>query len=451
MNMKKYIILVSLICTFSVQTPAIQLIDLVYLKDGTNLKGMIVEQVPDKTIVIETDDSGIRTLGIDSILRMEKQRTAADELYSYEDTIFLKNGVIFHGTILEQIPDNSIRLETNNYHIIPLNMEKIWKIVKTKRLPGAEESVADPTESMKLQLQIEIAMEAVRDMQDLSEDQKKESSDKASEEDNAALQEEIAALEEKIAALTEEQTKVEEELDLENEQLEGIEKELNQFHTGLSTNVDEIARRAEVCGSDEHLSVEEIETIRLQVNQLIGEMVLRAEENLIAQLYPDPYLQELKREQSFSELTSLINNNLWNKKEYRADIEEMVSTLPLEDRLEIYKENRESNWIGSSMANVFPVFAAGSWSKKDYLGALIGTGSMAAGLTLLISGISYTIPDLDYLFDGNFDLSTLSYVGIGILGSGYLFSLIEPFLFVNRSNRKLTEVLSISDTTGGEE
>lgn len=448
MNIKKYIILFYLICTFSIPTPAIQLLDLVYLKDGTVLKGMIVEQVPGKAIAIETDDGSIRTLEMDAVLRMEKQRTDTDELFSYEDTVFLKNGVIFHGTIVEQIPDISIRLETNNNHIIPLNMEEIWKIAKTKCLPGAEERIADPTESMKLQLQIEITMAGVRDMQDLSEDTKKESSDKASEEDNAALQEEIAALEEEIAALIEEQVRVEEELALENEQLAGIEEELHQLHTGLSSSVDEIARRAGVCDSDELLlSSEEIESTRQQIDQLINEMVLRAEENLIAQLYPNPYLQELKRKQSFTELTSLINNNLWNKEEYRANIEEMVNTLPLEDRFEIYKENRESGWISSAIANAIPVFAAGSWYKKDYFGALTGTGSMTAGLILFLSGITI---DGSLFQGGSLDFSAWSYAGLGLFTGGYLFSLIEPYLFVNRSNKKLSEVLSISDLTGGE-
>ncbi len=176
-------------------------------------------------------------------------------------------------------------------------------------------------------------------------------------------------------------------------------------------------------------------------------MVLRAKENLIAQLYPNPYLQELKREQSFVELTSLINNNLWTKEEYRANLEEMVNTLPPEDRLEIYNENREGGWIGSTVANAIPVFAAGSWSKKDYFGALIGTGSMTAGLILFLSGLNITGTAEEAM---NVDISNLSYAGIGILSAGYLFSLIEPFLFVNRSNKKMIEVLDISGSTGGE-
>jgi translation initiation factor IF-1 len=448
MNIKKYVILVFLISTFAIQTPAIRLIDIIYLKDGTNLKGMIVEQVPGKAIAVETDDGSIRTLEMDSILRMEKQRTSADELYFYEDTVFLKDGVIFRGIIIEQIPNISIRLETNNNHIIPLSMEKIWKIAKTKRLPGAEERIADSTESMKLELKIEIAITEAQNMQNLLEDTKKESSDNAAKEDNVALQEEIAALEEKIAALNKEQTRVEEELALENEQLAGIEEELYQLHTGLTSSVDEIARRAGVCDSDERMSSEEIETVRQQINQLINEMVLRAEENLISQLYPNPYLQKLKRKQSFTELTSLINNNLWNKEEYRANIEEMVNTLPLEDRFEIYKENRESDWVGSTIANTIPVFATGSWYKKDYFGALTGTGSMTAGLILFLSGLTI---DGDLIQGGSLDFSVWSYAGIGVFTAGYLFSLIEPFLFVNRSNRKLSEVLGISDSTGGKQ
>ena len=56
---------------------------------------MIVEQVPGENFTIETFDGNIRTLQIESILHMEKQRTEADDIYSYEDMIFLKNGVIF--------------------------------------------------------------------------------------------------------------------------------------------------------------------------------------------------------------------------------------------------------------------------------------------------------------------------------------------------------------------
>jgi hypothetical protein len=49
---------------------------------------------------------------------------------NYEDVIYLKNGGIIRGTIIEQIPNKSIKIEIIGRNILAYNFEEIEKIVK---------------------------------------------------------------------------------------------------------------------------------------------------------------------------------------------------------------------------------------------------------------------------------------------------------------------------------
>src|SRR6187455_310216 len=60
------------------------------------------------------------------------------ELYSmntsaqanYEDVVYLKNGSIIHGMIIEQIPNESIKIKTADRNVFVFRMDEIQKITK---------------------------------------------------------------------------------------------------------------------------------------------------------------------------------------------------------------------------------------------------------------------------------------------------------------------------------
>ncbi len=53
--------------------------DVVYLKNGSIIRGMIIEQVPNKSIKIQTSDNNIFVYQIDEIEKMTREQVAGSE------------------------------------------------------------------------------------------------------------------------------------------------------------------------------------------------------------------------------------------------------------------------------------------------------------------------------------------------------------------------------------
>lgn len=61
----------------------------------------------------------------------------------YEDVVYLKNGSIIHGIIIEQTPNESIKIKTDNNNIFVYKMDEIQKMAKEE----ASQPVAKPKQS----------------------------------------------------------------------------------------------------------------------------------------------------------------------------------------------------------------------------------------------------------------------------------------------------------------
>ncbi len=77
--MKKIIVLVLIALVTSVTFAQNNYQDVVYLKDGNIIRGIIVEQVPNESIKIETADSTIFEYNIDKIEKMTKENVAPNK------------------------------------------------------------------------------------------------------------------------------------------------------------------------------------------------------------------------------------------------------------------------------------------------------------------------------------------------------------------------------------
>ena len=53
---------------------------------------------------------------------------------SYQDVVYLKNGSIIKGTIIEQVPNESIKIQTADGSIFVYKMEEILKMTKEMEL-----------------------------------------------------------------------------------------------------------------------------------------------------------------------------------------------------------------------------------------------------------------------------------------------------------------------------
>ena len=84
------------------------------------------------------------------ILLLDVSGSVAQE---YEDVVYLKNGGVRRGLILEQIPGESIKLKTSYGEIFVIEMSDISKIVKEEKklrkriIYGSEESSKSKLES----------------------------------------------------------------------------------------------------------------------------------------------------------------------------------------------------------------------------------------------------------------------------------------------------------------
>ena len=49
---------------------------------------------------------------------------------NYEDVVYLKNGSIMHGIIIEQIPNQSIKIQTKDCNVFVYKLDDVQKMTK---------------------------------------------------------------------------------------------------------------------------------------------------------------------------------------------------------------------------------------------------------------------------------------------------------------------------------
>jgi len=111
--------------------------DVVYLKNGTIVKGAIIEQIPNVSLKIQTREENIFVYKMDEVEKITKellQQKGKTQLGSQkqanEDVVCLKNSSIIKGIIIEQIPNVSLKIQTREGNIFVYKMDEVEKITK---------------------------------------------------------------------------------------------------------------------------------------------------------------------------------------------------------------------------------------------------------------------------------------------------------------------------------
>ncbi|MGV8135190.1 MAG: hypothetical protein AB2L20_08245 [Mangrovibacterium sp.] len=121
------------------------LLDVLYLKDQSLVKGIIIEQSLGESLKMQTK-IGIVVYDIADVIRTGKEPyDATKDLFkqsAFLDVVVLKNGSSLKGIIYEQIPGKSLRIETVGNSSFIQAMSEVIKICKEKNLLK-EEHVAD--------------------------------------------------------------------------------------------------------------------------------------------------------------------------------------------------------------------------------------------------------------------------------------------------------------------
>jgi hypothetical protein len=484
-----------------------QLIDVVHLKDGTTLKGLIVDQVAGVSLKLATVEQLVYTLANQEIDRVEKQKIKEKVPFYYSDVVLLKDGVMFRGTIVEQRPAVSMVLQTENDVLLIFATDEIWKILKVKRIAGrpverTEKQSRAERERLKIALQIELVKDRIREQ----EEQKKTAGDES------VLEGEIDSLKEQMQTLQQVEEQIEYDVledrrSEEREKLEELEREIEELLKELVEMLDQCDERSEDQQSARHGETRQLlsgfpglqgdsftvpEIKHLQVYVLTGfagdtasveviglpadsaQLVAQrqSDEELSEQLggavneiveqtiYKIPTQEEIdalaEMQQAYATLTDVLGSSRWKLSSSRRVVMNLAEEVSVEDRVFLYETHkRKDAWFGMAL-NIIPAVYIGSWAQGDGFGALLGTLQtalcVAAGVGLISADSfqkGYTSPFEPGYFPG--DVGTLFWAAVGVAAASYSFGFIEPFWYVHRWNTRLESRLLLDETVIREE
>lgn len=101
--------------------------DIVYLKNGSIIKGNLTEEIVNEKIKIEISDGSIFVYQMDDVDKIVKE--IVDENIVTE-TVYLKNGSLIKGVVLEQIPQGNIKIQTRDGSVFIYQMAEVENIVR---------------------------------------------------------------------------------------------------------------------------------------------------------------------------------------------------------------------------------------------------------------------------------------------------------------------------------
>jgi hypothetical protein len=409
---------------------AAPLSDVLHLSDGTVVSGSIVEEEPGRSYTVETIGGERIVCRAEGVQRIEKRLEPAESAIWQRSIVFLADGVVFKGIIVERAPDECMVLELANGRLLHLAGEEIAKIGSEPIAGGfAKERPLAPASTRKAIVEFEF-----RRVQDqIAEAEKRLETAAPGSDARADIEAEVSRLRQELEALSEERKRATEEAEQEERKEQEYEQEFGEIASGLDEARGEVARRVESCSRPE-IRDRMRETLA-EIDRKTAEIVQRTE--VVARAAePDPRLPPIREEQSRTELSGLIANRLWDDPDHRQQVETAVASLPVKQRQQIYRENRRTGWFGKTLWNAIPFFSIGSWTQGDILGAGISMASTIGGVVMvaLIAGPEMSADPFD---------TPLGIAGVLVAGVGYLYSLVQPAMFVSSENDKLATALGL--------
>jgi hypothetical protein len=407
--------------------------DVLHLSDGTVISGSIVEEEPGRSYTVETIDGERIVCRVDRVERIEKRLEPVESSVQQRSIVFLTDGVVFKGVVVERVPGGSMVLELANGRLVHLTAEEIAKIA-TEAVSGgvAKERPLAPASTRKAIVEFEIVLV----QHQIAEAEKKLKEAAPASDARAGLEAEVTRLRQELEALSEERKRASEEAAQEEKEVREFEQEFGEIATGIREAREEVAKRVGSCSVPE-LRNRMQETLA-EIDQKAAEIVQRTE--VVARtVEPDPRLVPIRQTQSRSELVGMVANRLWNDPAYREQFTITAAGLPVKARQQVYQENRRSGWFGRMLWNVIPFLSVGSWGQGDALGAAIGMASSIGGAVMVAVSMA----------PSDFDLSVLPWdtplglTGLVLASAGYLYSLVEPAIFVSDQNAMLAKALGL--------
>jgi hypothetical protein len=367
-----------------------QLIDVVYLKDGTTLRGLVVEQQAGISVKLASAEGIVWTLENGEIDLIEKEPASEPLAVQYTDVVLLKDGVLFRGSVVEQRPGDSVDLETSTGSLLKIPIDDVWAFVKRKQVVGAPPSPASTvdveTESLRIRLQIELTggSLAVREFGGFGGGGEREGGGSES-----ALEEEIETLERERDE-SDHRAK-DEERRTERETLQTLGREVSELLEQLLGDLKECSGQGGVGQSGslvqrvsyQPLSVSEEAPVGGLASPF-GERVNGMVDQTLAKIPTDEVIAARAQQAEDSKsLQQLLVVPGWRISRLDLDrIQQLVDRLPVDERQRLYEINQRTDGGKGALLNAIPFTFTGSWSQGDSPAGILGGSLFLASLTV---------------------------------------------------------------------
>jgi len=418
--------------------------EVVYLEDGTTHRGLILELAPGGEVRLESLAGRQLVLPEAEVLRIEREPLPpGSPAVVCTDVVFLKDGVIFRGLVVEHAPGVSMTLQADNGVRLVFAMDEIWKIGRDRRFVSQAREEQGPPENrdvttLRLQLQLQIASAKLPGEQSEAQGGKPHRDQDGG--GTLDLEDEVERLKDEITAIEDRQ---EEES---RAQADQSAAELQQVVGDLIDRVDQLLAQ----GALGEAARTEIADLEGQL-QTMSSAYLRSSQEARAHSSLEACQQEqaaLEARNDAADILTLVSREAWKSWPSRLEVAQRAGSLKAEELQALYESSRRSTGqvVGDSAKNLLlPGLALGSWQQGDRLGGLISGGACLAGLVLLGFGLDVeSDPGAQSLFADNVavSLNAIGYVALTLWGGGYGFSLVRPAWYAHQSNRQLHELLT---------
>ena len=105
-----------------------KMVDVVHLKNGSIIRGIVTEIIPNEAVKIETANGNIFVYQFDEIDKMTK--IGVGTVAKTVDVVHLKNGSIIQGMVTEIIPSETAKIETDDGSVFVYQFDEIQSITK---------------------------------------------------------------------------------------------------------------------------------------------------------------------------------------------------------------------------------------------------------------------------------------------------------------------------------
>jgi len=400
------------------QLAAVDIRDRLLTVDGEIVSGRIIERYPGVEYHIETRH-GLLVIPEYRIEWIEKTLPDPDDdLFVYTDIIYLKTGLMLSGTILAEQPQEEITVLSRNGAAITLPFYDIWRITHEKRaamIPAEDIEKNTRVQNARRDLAIELTVRRLE-----SEEKKKEDG-----KDTDSVQQ----LRDELEDLREENTEAAAEAEKDEEYVAQLLEEISGTDQEAAEALTELARRAGACAADNPEGMARIADLYMTSISGIEEIGMLAE--TLNDIDPGIIRQVRQAEETAmrAELSALILGSLRNPYASRR-ITELARNLPEQDRKDVFRKAKQREPFNAALLNGLVPIGAGSMKQGDKLGVAIQAGTLIVGGLLVLDSLAGSeLENNDTL-----QLSWSGWLGAGIGGAGYAYSLFRPFQYASRQN-----------------